>query len=81
MAKIVGFISGGHQMKFADSKLWKDFIDSLNNPSQEVATKRDKFFEECAKLIITKEDDEVTHVESSELSTEDILSALQGGTK
>lgn len=79
MAKRVGFVSGGHQMKFADPKLWKDFINSLNNPSQEVATKRDKFFEECAKLIITKEDDEVIHVKSSDLDTEDVLAALRGG--
>ena len=80
MNRRVGFVCGGsHKMKITDSKVWKDFIDSLNNPSQEVTTKRDKFFEECAKLIITKENDEVIHVESSDLNTEDILAALHGG--
>ena len=78
MDRKIGFVGcGAPQMKITDSKLWKDFMDSLNNPSQEVVNKRDKFFEECAKLIITKEDDEVIHVESTDLNTEDILKALQ----
>lgn len=55
---------------------WKDFIDSLNNPPQETVDNRKKFFEECDKLSITREDD-VIHVESKKLNTEEILKILE----
>lgn len=75
--KHIGFVTGGnHQMKITDSKAWKDFIDSLNNPAQEVIDNRKIFFEECDKLIITNENDTV-HVESVMLNTDEILTALQ----
>lgn len=77
MERKVGFVCGSHIMKIADSKLWKDFIDNLNNPSQEVVDKRKKFFEECDKLIITNENDGTVHVESDTINTEEILKALQ----
>lgn len=71
----VGIVMGGGNMKITDSKVWNDFINQLNNPSQETINNRRRFFEECDKLIITKEDD-LIHVESEKLNTEEILKIL-----
>ena len=54
---------------------WKDFIDSLNNPSQETINNRRKFFEECDKLVIIYEDG-LIHVEYEKLDEEAILKIL-----
>lgn len=75
--KTVGIVMGGGNMKITDSKVWNDFVNQLNNPSQEIIDNRRKFFEECDKLFITKEDD-LIHVESEKLDTEEILKALRG---
>lgn len=70
-------IGNANHIKFTDTKAWKDFINELNNPSQETVDNRRRFFEECDKLLITREDD-VIHVESEKLDTEEILKALRG---
>lgn len=75
--KRVVFITCGNNIKITDSKVWKDFIDGLNNPSQETIDNRRKFFEECDKLIITHKDDS-SSVESEKLNEEEILKALRG---
>ena len=54
---------------------WKDFIDSLNNPSQETIDNRRKFFEECDKFVIIYEDG-LIHVEYEKLDEEAILKIL-----
>lgn len=75
--KHTAFVIGdNHQMKVTDSNVWKDFIDSLNNPTKETVDNRKKLFEECDELIITKEND-IVHVESTWLNTDEILAALQ----
>jgi hypothetical protein len=75
MKKSCVVIGNANHIKFTDTKAWKDFIDSLNNPPQETVDNRKKFFEECDKLFITREDDFI-HVESDKLDTEEILRAL-----
>jgi hypothetical protein len=77
MNKRYVIIGNANHIKITDTKMWKDFIDSLNNPSQETVDNRKRFFEECDKLFITREDD-VIHVESEKLDTEEILKALRG---
>lgn len=76
MNKRYVIIGNANHMKITDTKVWKDFIDSLNNPTQETVDNRKKFFEECDKLFITHEDD-VIHVESEKLNTEEILKILE----
>lgn len=75
MNKRCVIIGNVNHMKITDTKAWKDFIDSLNNPPQETVDNRKKFFEECDKLLITYEDD-LIHVESDKLNTEEILKLL-----
>ena len=62
-------------MKITDSEAWNDFVNRLNNPSQETVDNRRRFFEECNKLFITSEDDSFI-VESDKLNTEEILKIL-----
>lgn len=77
MNKRYVIIGNANHMKITDTKEWNDFIDSLNNPTQETVDNRKKFFEECDKLLITREDD-VIHVESEKLDADEILKALRG---
>ena len=71
-------VTGGSNMKITDSRLWKQFIDGLNNPSQEVASRRSRFFEECDKLIITRDCDTVIRVEAQKLNEDELLRVLRG---
>lgn len=54
---------------------WEDFCNMLNNPTQENIEARNKFFEECNKLIITRMDDGVL-VEHDNLDEEIIIARL-----
>lgn len=65
-------------IKISDPEIWKDFERRLNNPTPEIKSARNKFFEECEKLFIT-EDKDTIFVETEKLSTEEILKVLQGG--
>lgn len=62
-------------MKITDIETWKKFIDGLNNPTQETVNNRNRFFEECDKLIITHKDDSIS-VESDMLNEDEILASL-----
>lgn len=77
MNKRYVIIGNANHIKITDTKVWQEFINELNNPSQETVDNRKRFFEECDKLFITREDD-VIHVESEKLDTEEILKALRG---
>lgn len=74
--KPVSVVIGGGNTRITDSKVWKDFVNRLNNPSQEIVDNRRRFFEECDKLFITSEDDSVL-IESDKLNTEEILKILR----
>ena len=54
---------------------WEGFVNVLNNPTQENLEARRRFFEECDKLIISRNSEGVV-VECSSLSTEEIFAAL-----
>lgn len=54
---------------------WEDFVNGLNNPTQEVVEARRRFFEECDKLI-TSRSGECVVVECPGLNIEEIFSAL-----
>lgn len=54
---------------------WKDFVNRLNNPTQENLEARRRFFEECDKLIISSNSEGVV-VECPGLNIEEIFSAL-----
>lgn len=59
---------------------WENFCNKLNHPTKETMDARDKFFEECDKLVVTQTDDGVL-VEYDDLNEEAIIACLNKNIK
>ena len=59
---------------------WENFCSRLNHPSKETMDLRDKFLEECDKLVVTQIDDGVL-IEYDDLNEEEIIACLDNHIK
>lgn len=63
-------------MIFKNYDDWKDFCYRLNHPAPEIITARQRFFEECDKLIITQTDNGFL-VQDDDLDEAEIIACLK----